>query len=218
MVGGWIRAEEGCEGGGNCLKYLKRGWNRKEGKINKDFKKEGQAGPRGGCFKKGGLEPPYKLCACDLKLLWNKQLTEPLRTKLTKWSESLPQKFKICRSIPTFQDEILSLVLHVFGNASLKGVSAVLYGVVHQKDGRSQGILAAKSVLLKQTLTVPHLELVIVHMVTNLMENTRSALKKYFADCCYAWTDSTVVLCWLKIKHGYKQFVTNRILKINEKN
>ena len=26
-------------GGGDCLKYLKRGWNRKEGKANKDFKK-----------------------------------------------------------------------------------------------------------------------------------------------------------------------------------
>ena len=24
---------------GNCLKYLKRGWNRKEGKGSKDFKK-----------------------------------------------------------------------------------------------------------------------------------------------------------------------------------
>ena len=50
------------EGGGNCVKYLKRGWNRKEGRGNKDFKKRGgQAGSRGECLKKGGLEPPYKL-------------------------------------------------------------------------------------------------------------------------------------------------------------
>ena len=42
------------EDGGNCLKYLKRGWNRKEGKGNKDFKKvEGQTWSRGGCLKKG---------------------------------------------------------------------------------------------------------------------------------------------------------------------
>ena len=32
------------EDGGNCLKYLKRGWNRKEGKGNKDFKKRGKLG------------------------------------------------------------------------------------------------------------------------------------------------------------------------------
>ena len=41
------------EGGGNCVKYLKRGWNRKEGRRNKDFKRGGgQAGSRGGCLKK----------------------------------------------------------------------------------------------------------------------------------------------------------------------
>ena len=41
LVGGWIRAEGDCEGG-DCLKYLKRGWNKKEGKGNKDFKKGGK--------------------------------------------------------------------------------------------------------------------------------------------------------------------------------
>ena len=50
------------EGGGDCLKYLKRGWNRKQGRGHKGFKKGGQAESRGGCLKKGGgLEPPYKL-------------------------------------------------------------------------------------------------------------------------------------------------------------
>ena len=54
------------EGGGNCLKYLKRGCDITEGKGHKDFKKGGQAGSRGGCLKKGGgLEPPYELCSCE---------------------------------------------------------------------------------------------------------------------------------------------------------
>ena len=43
-----------CETGGNCLKYLKRGWSRKEGGGNKHLKKRGQAGLRGGYLKKGG--------------------------------------------------------------------------------------------------------------------------------------------------------------------
>ena len=48
--------EGGClrEGRGNCLKYLKRWWNRKKGRGNKNFKKVGQAGSRGGCLKNGG--------------------------------------------------------------------------------------------------------------------------------------------------------------------
>ena len=48
-----------CEGGENCLKYLKRGWNRKEGRGNKGFKKGGQAGSRGGCLKKKGGWSPH---------------------------------------------------------------------------------------------------------------------------------------------------------------
>ena len=50
-------------GGGDCLKYLKRGWNRTEERGHKDYKKEGQVGSRCGYLKKvrAGLEPPYEL-------------------------------------------------------------------------------------------------------------------------------------------------------------
>ena len=40
------------QGGGNCLKYLKKG-NRKEGRDTKILKR-GKVGARGGCLKKGG--------------------------------------------------------------------------------------------------------------------------------------------------------------------
>ena len=51
------------EGGGELSKYLKRRWNRKEGKGNKDFKKEGEGklGQGLGTLKKGEggwLGPP----------------------------------------------------------------------------------------------------------------------------------------------------------------
>ena len=63
MVGGWIKAEGGCEGGGNCLKYLKRGWKRKERKGSKDFKKGGKLDQGVGALKRGGvLEPHYEPC------------------------------------------------------------------------------------------------------------------------------------------------------------
>ena len=47
------------EGGGeDCLKYLKRGWNRKEGKGNKDFKKgEGKLGQGECALKRGDSDP-----------------------------------------------------------------------------------------------------------------------------------------------------------------
>ena len=43
------------EGGGNFLKYLKKRWNRKEGRLNKDFKKGGNLGQEVDALKKGGL-------------------------------------------------------------------------------------------------------------------------------------------------------------------
>ena len=52
-----IRAAEGCErvgGGGVCLKFIKMGWNRKEGRGNKNFKKGGKLGQGVDALKGGG--------------------------------------------------------------------------------------------------------------------------------------------------------------------
>ena len=51
-MAGQIRAVH--EGGRNCLNYLKRGWNIKEGRGNKDFKKGGKMGQRVGALKSKG--------------------------------------------------------------------------------------------------------------------------------------------------------------------
>ena len=50
--------QEGIAGEwGNCLKYLKKGWNGEEGRGNKDYKKRGKAGKRDGCLKKARGTP-----------------------------------------------------------------------------------------------------------------------------------------------------------------
>ena len=43
-----------CEGGSDCVKYLKREWDKKEGRGNKDFKKGGKLGQGVGALKRGG--------------------------------------------------------------------------------------------------------------------------------------------------------------------
>ena len=46
------------EGGGNCLKYLKRGWNRKDGRGHEDFKKgKDKLGQGVGALKRWGGTP-----------------------------------------------------------------------------------------------------------------------------------------------------------------
>ena len=77
------------EGGGNCLKFLTRGWNRKEGRGNKDFKKWGNLGREVGALKRGG---------------W--VLGIPLRTMKENFFE-----FFIVRQLCRFIDTILFLAL-----------------------------------------------------------------------------------------------------------
>ena len=45
------------EGGGNCVKYFKSGWNRKEVRGNKDFEKWGKLGHKVGALKGGAGTP-----------------------------------------------------------------------------------------------------------------------------------------------------------------
>ena len=52
--------------------------------------------------------------ACDPKFSWDEQLAESLKTKWIKWSDSLPQKAEVSRSIPTFEDETPFVDLYVF--------------------------------------------------------------------------------------------------------
>ena len=42
---------------GDCLKHLKRGWNRTEGRGYKDFKKRGKLGQGVGALKRGAESP-----------------------------------------------------------------------------------------------------------------------------------------------------------------
>ena len=42
---------------GKCLKYLKRGWNKKEWKKNEDLKKVGKLGQGLGALKRGSWNP-----------------------------------------------------------------------------------------------------------------------------------------------------------------
>ena len=52
----------GLRGAGeDCLKYPKRGWNRKEGSGNKDFKKGAYLSQGVVALKRGGAVTPYEL-------------------------------------------------------------------------------------------------------------------------------------------------------------
>ena len=152
---------------------------------------------------------------CERKLHWDTPIPTDLEKDWKKWSLHLPQLVSVKRTIAPFREAINSIQLHAFGDASSKGVCAAVYAVVNQESGTTQGLVTSKSRLSKRSLTIPRLELVAGHMAVNLAVNVRDALQ----DCnavVYCWLDSTVALYWIKGSGEYRQFVANRVQKIQQ--
>ena len=57
--------------------------------------------------------------------------------------------------------------------------------------GTDQGLLAAKSCVAKKGLTIPRLELVMVHMASNLVANVKDTLPVQPISTVCGWLDST---------------------------
>ena len=130
---------------------------------------------------------------CDIKIPWDAPLNDVLAKRWKKWLCNLPECVTLSRPIAQFSEPVNSIELHSFGDASTQGVCAVVYAVVEQESGTTQGIVSARSRLSKQNLTIPRLELIVGHMAVNLAANIRDAI-----DCAiptiHCWLDSTVAL------------------------
>lgn len=153
--------------------------------------------------------------SCIEKNAWDAPLSEETMKKWKRWERSLPEAVSVRRSIPLYQEEIDEIQLHAFGDASGRGACAAVYAVVKQASGVSQGLVTAKSRLAKQGLTIPRLELVSGHMAVNLITNVRQALEGLtLATKDHCWLDSSVALHWIADKGEYRQFVQNRVSRI----
>ena len=151
---------------------------------------------------------------CDAKRNWDDKLPNELMQNWVQWEERLPEQLTVPRSLAVHQEEVQSIELHAFGDASGKGVAAVVCAVVVQELGVNQGLVAAQVRLAKKGLTIPRLELVSGYVAVNLLTNATEALKGFLLTAKYCWLDSTVALYWIKTPGEYKQFVSNRVQKI----
>ena len=153
---------------------------------------------------------------CDSRIGWDSNLPDNLQKRWLKFEKSLPERISIPRPLAPYHQPVDSAELHVFGDASTEGVGTVVYSVVRQAEGVTTSLVAAKSRLAKKNLTVPRLELVSAHMSANLVTNAKNALIELPTPETFGWLDSTVALHWLLGNGQYKQFVANRVRKIQE--
>ena len=203
-------------------------WNKENDTVGVSFPQEKADPSKRGILSKVariydplGLASPISLGGkllyrdvCDAKLNWDTTLPSKLMQSWIRWEERLPEQLTVPRSLAAYQEDIQRIELHAFGDASGKGVAAAVYAVVVQETGVNQGLVAARARLSKKGLTIPRLELVSGHMAVNLLANVASALDGFpvMERCC--WLDSTVALHWIRSPGTYKQFVSNRVEKI----
>lgn len=110
-------------------------------------------------------------------------------------------------------DDVVKCELHGFSDASNVAYAAVVYQRLTLKSGCVvTSLLAAKSKVapIKQ-LTIPRLELTAAVLLSKLMAFVKAAMKLPQVSCT-CWTDSTIVLAWLKQHPSrWKTFVANRV-------
>lgn len=150
---------------------------------------------------------------CEHKLPWDTKLSGGIQKHWEKWESILPPEVTVPRSIAPFHEPVEKLEIHAFGDASGEGLCAAVYTVLKQPSGGTQRLLTAKARLAKKGLTIPRLELVAGHMAVNVVTNVSNALS-HIPHEKHCWLDSTVALWWIKGKGEYRQFVANRVAKI----
>ena len=132
------------------------------------------------------------------------------------WYRQIPERYEVPCSLAPYQQPVSAITLHAFGDASKTGIASAVYAVVEQIGGTIQGLVCAKSRLAKRNLTIPRLELVAGHMAVNLATNVEKAIDRDLVKAVYCWLDSTVALYWIHGQGDYRQFVANRVTKIQE--
>ena len=194
-------------------------WDKRKDEISVAVPKENAITSKRGILRKLakiydplGLAAPLTLKG---KLIYR---DAPLPSQLaSRWScleRELPPKVTTPRVLTLQREQIEQIELHFFCDASVNGVSVTVHAVVKQRSGVNTGLVATKARLAKQGLTIPRLEFVSAHMATNVINNVRCALEGFPVKQFFGWLDSTVALHWVKGGGEHKQFVMNRVKKI----
>lgn len=156
-----------------------------------------------------------------LGLGWDDTPPDNILKLWTRLKSELPQLSDLQIQRYIFNNiSYISCELHGFSDASEKGTSATVYFRIFENNKIFTALICAKSkVAPLKRLSICRLELVASVLLANLMtvvlETYRNKIK--FSNI-YAWTDSSVVLSWLKSSpHRWKTFVANRVALIQDK-
>lgn len=166
-------------------------------------------------------------------LIRAKLMVQHLSHSKTHWDEPLPTETQL--SWQSYCNELNILdhiniprhakisnsnqfILHAFGDGSQSayGSSVYLVSVDHEGNSNSSLIISKSRVAPLQTQSIPRLELCAALLTAELAKYCLSVINILSGEkSLYLWSDSTVVLAWLKRQpNTLNTFVANRVAKI----
>ncbi|XP_061400735.1 uncharacterized protein LOC133336443 isoform X2 [Musca vetustissima] len=167
----------------------------------------------------GWLTPVTITAKLFIQQLWIQQLDWdiPLNGKLSDDWKKFAYSLHVIKNVKIprwFQIAPVSGVeLHGFADASEKAYAAVVYLKVDSQIA----IVAAKSKVnpIKNTKTLPKLELSAAHLLAKLLQKIKKVLSS--AAAIYAWSDSMITLAWINNPKNKDKFIRNRVVEIMER-
>lgn len=152
-----------------------------------------------------------------LGIEWDEILPDNVNTHWQAYRNDLAEieRLKISRWLGTDVTG-KSTQLHGFCDASEAAFAAVIFARTIDVNGKVQvNLITSKTkVSPVQQITLPRLELCGATLLAKLMSVVKKSLEFENVEC-YAWSDSTVVLAWLrKLPCNWKTFVANRVSQI----
>ncbi|XP_066929877.1 uncharacterized protein [Clytia hemisphaerica] len=160
-----------------------------------------------------------KLCTQNLQ--WDEPIPDD---SLKIWKELITDlrecsEIRFNRAYDPNNGNVTSHELHGFSDASQDAYGCCVYLKPTVDSGvATPSLVASKSrVAPLKKKTMPQLELLGAQLLSRLLKQVTFELQsKIIIDTCYAWTDSSIVYCWLRNEKLYKQFVQNRVNEIRE--
>jgi len=156
-----------------------------------------------------------------MKLNWNSQVPEEIKNEFIQWLNELYMlsTIKISRWIGIIPNSLKNLSIHVFCDASQDAYARSIFSRVEDINDISVQLIQSKSrVSPVKKLSIPRLELLAATIGARLFATVRDSIEKNNINNfdTYMWTDSTVVLAWIKRKEIWKPFIWNRVTEIKK--
>ncbi|XP_072403037.1 uncharacterized protein [Diabrotica undecimpunctata] len=151
------------------------------------------------------------------RLSWDESVPQPLHGEWLKFKSEIPKLNSLIIPRHVTLPNVRSIELHGFSDASERAYGACIYvRSITRTNQVSVRLLCAKSkVSPLKTITIPKLELCAAVVLSKLCTIVKDALNNTTFERITLWTDSTIVLGWLKTEpHRLKTFTSNRVAEV----